>query len=143
MSEQHQTRTWPCPQCGLSITRDAVFCPNCGWTSLEREKPPKNTIDWPEPIATVRPPEPLRLKALKVLSIVLMGIGLVSLLLAILMTWSALHELNHHSVLIVLAVVWTVAIACIAVSIFVNPAGMRFFDQEPFVGPGRSPWWLS
>ena len=142
MSEQHQSRTWACPQCGLSITRDAVFCPNCGWTSLEREAPPKNAIDWPEPVPTVTPPASPGAKALKVLSIVLMGIGLVSLLLAILMTWSALHELNHHSVLIVLAVVWSVAIACIVASIFTNPAGMRFFDQEPFVQSGRQPWWL-
>jgi len=140
--DQNATTTWRCPQCGLSIGRNAVFCPSCGWTSLEPEKRSRGAIDWPDPDPTVTPPAAPGTKALKVLSIVLMGIGLVSLLLAILMTWSALHELNHHSVLIVLAVVWTVAIACITASIFTNPAGMRFFDQEPFVGSGREPWWL-
>jgi len=138
VSEQHQTRTWACPQCGLSITRDAVFCPNCGWTSLQPEKTPPPTrlaADRPEPVP-IPPPEGALAGIRKVLSFVALIAGFIGLTVAGNLSRSylrgSIHTLAHKPALMTVAACWVATVACFVACVFVHPAAMRFADRYAY-----------
>jgi len=111
-----------------------VFCPNCGWTSLQPEKmpPTRPAADRPEPIA-VAPPDDASAGVRKVLSFVALIAGFVCLTVAGSLSRSylrgSIHALSHKPALATVAAVWIATVACFLACVFVHPAAMRFADR--------------